>query len=101
MQIEPRRSVRDSWIAGRTQEAGNDSVPCRVGKVDIEPPAGRVVWGERHPQQAPFAAGRDRRREIQEIRGDERAVLDDANAPALLDHELPRIVGGILDECDR
>ena len=66
-QIETRRPVCYRRITRRAHEARNDRVPCEVGKVDIESAAGRIVGGQRHPQQSAFAARGNRATEVQEI----------------------------------
>ena len=100
-QIEPRAGSATSGSADRRKRATTVS-PARVGEVDEEAAARRVVGRESQPEQPVLAARGDRRRADRESRaGSTRAVADDADAAALLDDELDGAIEGILDEGDR
>jgi hypothetical protein len=53
LQIEPRTGIGHCGIA-RTQKTRDDGITRKVGKVDIEPAARRVVRSNGHPEQTTF-----------------------------------------------
>ena len=66
LQIEARRRVCDERVGGPL-EARDDRVARRVGEVDEESAARRVVGRERKAEQPALAAGTDGRSQIEEV----------------------------------
>ena len=97
-QIEARRRIGDQPVRRRSPEARDDGVAGAVGEVDEEAAAARVVGRERQAEQAPLAAGDDGAAQVEKVGAGHHAVADDPDAPALLDDELHRAVGRILDD---
>ena len=96
------RRVGDERIAARWLVARDDAVAVRGFRVvDVEASARRVVRRKREPQQSLFAARDDAARHVEEIGAEQDAVLDHADASALLDDVLNRWIAGILNEPDR
>jgi hypothetical protein len=98
-QVEARRRIRHDG-AGRPPESRDDGVARGIGEVHEQPAAGRV-GGEGEAEQAALAAAGNDGRHIEEIARQHHAAADDANVAVLLDDELDRTVGGILNECKR
>src|SRR5690606_25195018 len=103
------RAVR----VGRAHRVSFDArVAGAVGVVHEEVPVGRVVRVECDAEQPALAAARHLGHDVQERRRQELAVLNDPDAPGLLDDEQPRVTrrrgevngvgeaGGDLDEPD-
>ena len=86
------RRARVGDVLGPSLVLDDRLVAVGVGVEDVEEPAGGVVGRERDRQQPLLGAGRDLVGHVEERRAERLAVLDDADLPALLDHEQPAVV---------
>ena len=100
-QIETRRWIGAKRIAGVPQESRDHSVPRRIREIHVNPSARGIVRRECEPEQSLLATRQNDGCEIQEVLGEQHAVLDDAHASTLLDDDLNIRLRGILDERDR
>ena len=99
-QIESRAWLRNDWI-GRSSETGDDNVALRIGEVDEEASAGRVIERKGKSEETLFAARTHGGDEIEEVGAEHRPVANHANTSGLLDDKLRVAIGWILNECDR
>jgi hypothetical protein len=87
VRVRPDRVAVDARVAGA------------VGEVDVDVGLRREVRMERETEQASFATGRDRAREVEERRRQPLAAGDDPHATGLLDdEEATAAVAGPRDE---
>jgi hypothetical protein len=78
----------------RRAEAGDDGVARSIGEVDEEAAARRRVRRERHTEQSLFAAGDNRRGNVEKVGASTAPSCDDADAAILLHDELGVSIGG-------
>ena len=97
-QIEPRGGIGHYRIR-RAAQAGDDGVAGAVREVDEEPSA-RRPRRKREAEQSLLAARHDGGRQIDEIRRQDRAAANHADAAVLLHDELDGPIGRILRERD-
>ncbi len=100
-QIESAGRVGAQRIGAGSFQARDHDMAVAIGEADEEPAARRIVGGEGQSQQAALAAGGDRASQIDEIRGLQDAAFDHTNTARLLEHQLDRRVGRILNEAKR
>jgi hypothetical protein len=99
-QIETGRGIGDEPIVRAAPEARDDRVARAIGEVD-ERARARGIGREDEPEQSLLPARDDRAAKIEKIGVTHHAVAQDADAAALLEHELHRAIDGVLDDRHR
>src|SRR5262245_46286787 len=99
-QVEARRRIGRERVVRRSQKPRDDGVARSIGEVDEEPPRGGLRRKD-ETEQSTFAARDDVVAQIEEVPVEHDAVADGPDAAGLLDDELDRAIGGILDEGER